>query len=252
MRAGSAQSGRRRRWERSAPLPGPDRPRPLLEHLEELRTRLIISIAAVFVASTAAYWFTDPVIRFLARTSGGFVFIRPTEAIFTRIKVALALGLLAALPVVLHQAWRFAADALTPGARRVIRWTVPMSWLLFVAGVLFGFFLLVPFGAKVLLGFGNEAMKPLISVSSYVEFTGAVCLALGLVFEMPLVAFFASRFGLLDPALLSRNRRIAILAAYIACAVLTPGPDPLTAVMLFIPTYLLYEASIFSARLGKK
>jgi len=241
-----------RRWERPRPLPGPDHPRPFVEHLEELRGRLIKSLIAVLIASSAAMYATDPVIRFLARTSGGFVFLRPTEAIFTRIKIALALGLLITLPFVLFQAWRFVTDALAPGARRALKWTIPVSYVLFLAGCAFGFFVLVPIGAKYLLACGNEVMKPLISVDSYVGFTGMICLALGVIFQLPLVSFFASRLGILDPALLSRNRRIAILATYILCALLTPGPDPFTAIMLFIPTYLLYEASILTAKLARR
>jgi sec-independent protein translocase protein TatC len=227
-----------------------DQARPFVEHLEELRQRLIKSILAVVLASSGCYYLSDPVIRFLARTAGEFVFLRPTEAIFTRIKIALALGVIAALPVVLYQAWRFVSDALVPGSRRSLFWAIPVSYVLFIGGCCFGFFFLVPVGAKYLLGMGNESLKPLMSVEYYVEFTGAMCLALGLIFQMPIAAFFLSKFGVMEPAWLAGNRRIAIIVTYIVCALATPGPDPVTALMLFAPAYLLFELSILAARLA--
>lgn len=227
-----------------------DQARPFVEHLEELRRRLIKSILAVALAASGCYYLSDPVIRFLARTGGEFVFLRPTEAIFTRIKIALVLGILAALPVVLYQAWRFVSDALVPGSRRSLFWAIPVSYVLFLGGCCFGFFLLVPVGARYLMGMGNEVMKPLMSVEAYVEFTGALCLALGVIFQMPIAAFFLSRFGVMEPGWLAGNRRIGIVVIYIICALATPGPDPVTSVMLFAPAYLLFELSILAARLA--
>jgi len=228
----------------------PDRVRPFFEHLEELRQRLIKSILAVVLAASGCYYLSDPVIRFLARSGGGFVFLRPTEAIFTRIKIALALGVLVSLPVVLYQAWMFVTDALAPGSRRSLFWAIPVSYLLFITGSAFGFFWLVPVGSRYLLAMGNESLKPMMSIEYFVEFTGAMCLALGVIFQMPVVAFFLSRFGILSPGWLAGNRRIAIVATYIVCALATPGPDPVTALMLFVPAYLLFEISILAARLA--
>ena len=225
--------------------------RPFVEHLEELRQRLIKSILAVVLAASGCYYLSDPVIRFLARSAGEFVFLRPTEAIFTRIKIALALGVLVALPVVLFQAWRFVSDALVPGSRRSLLWAIPISYVLFIAGVSFGFFFLVPVGAKYLLAMGNEALKPMMSVEYYVEFTGAMCLALGALFQMPILAFFLSMFGVMEAGWLAGNRRIAIVVTYVVCALATPGPDPVTALMLFVPAYLLFELSILAARLAR-
>jgi len=226
----------------------PDQVRPFVAHLEELRQRLIKSVAAVILAACGCYYLSDPVIRFLARSGGPFVFLRPTEAIFTRIKIAMALGVLIALPVVLYQAWRFVSDAFARGSSRALFWAIPVSYVLFIAGCCFGFFVLVPVGAKYLLGLGNESLKPMMSVEYYVEFTGAMCLALGALFQMPVVAFFLSRFGVMDPGWLAGNRRIAIVITYIICALVTPGPDPVTALMLFVPAYLLFEMSILASR----
>ena len=224
--------------------------RPFFEHLEELRQRLIKSVAAVIVCASGCYFLSDPVIRYLARSGGSFVFLRPTEAIFTRIKIAVALGVLVSLPVILFQAWRFVSDAMAPGSKRSLFWAIPISYLLFIAGAAFGFFWLVPVGAKYLLGMGNESLKPLMSIEYYVEFTSTMCLALGAVFQMPVVSFFLARFGVMKPEFLSGNRRIAIVATYIFAALATPGPDPITAIMLFIPSYFLFEMSIISARLA--
>jgi len=224
--------------------------RPFVEHLEEMRQRLIKSVLAVVVSASGCYYLSDQVIRFLARSGGEFVFLRPTEAIFTRIKIAVTLGILVSLPVVLYQAWRFVSDALAPGSRRSLFWAIPISYALFLAGSAFGFFWLVPVGAKYLLGMGNESLKPLMSVEYYVEFTGAMCLALGVIFQMPVVSFFLARFGVMKSGWLAGNRRIAIVVTYVVCALATPGPDPVTALMLFAPAYLLFELSILSARLA--
>lgn len=232
--------------------PRPEEPRPFLEHLDELRSRLIKSVVAAVIAASACYPFTDRVIKGMAETAGELVFLRPTEAIFTKIKLAFALGILAALPFILFQAWRFTASAFAPGSRRTVLWSVPVSYLLFLAGCAAGFFVLVPVGARYLLAVGGDAMTPMISAEAYLDFTLAMCLTLGLVAQLPVVTFFLSRLGILDPAQLAENRRYAVVGAYVLSALATPGPDPVTALMLFGPSYLLFESSILTARLARR
>lgn len=232
--------------------PRPEEPRPFLEHLDELRSRLLKSVVAVLAAASACYPATERVIKSMSDTAGGLIFLRPTEAIFTKIKMAVALGILLALPIVLFQAWRFTASALAPSSRRTVLWSVPVSYLLFLAGCAAGFFVLVPVGAGYLLAVGGDAMTPMISAEAYLDFTLAMCLTLGLVAQLPVASFFLSRIGILDPAQLAENRRYAVVGAYILSALATPGPDPVTALMLFGPSYLLFEASILTARLARR
>ncbi len=248
---GRAGRGAASPYRKRTGTPPADPPRPFMAHLEELRARLIVALTAVVISASVMFVFTGEMLRYLARTAGPFVFLGPTEAIFTRVKLAFAAGLVAALPLVLLQAWKFVAKALAPGARGMIGWAMPVSYLLFVAGCLFGFFAVVPVGVRYLLAMGNEAVRPMMSVGTYVDFTMMVCLAMGVIFQMPLASYFASRAGLLEPALLARNRRVAVLAIYILAALVTPGPDPVTAVLVAVPAYLLYEASIAAARAAR-
>lgn len=229
-----------------------DAPQPFFEHLEELRSRLISAMIAVAIGAAVAFQFTSRIIDFLARPVGRFIFIQPTEAFFVRLKIALVAGVMIALPVVLFQIWKFVVVALTPAERKSLMWLLPASYALFVGGFAFGFFVLVPAGIGFLLGYGTPTLVPSLSVAAYIDFVGAICLALGAVFQMPVVAFYLSRIGILQPSFLSRQRRIAVLIIYAASALLTPGPDPVTALLLALPTYVLFECSIWTARLAVK
>jgi sec-independent protein translocase protein TatC len=229
-----------------------DHPKPFTEHLEELRVRLIKSLLSVALGTACAYPFVDRAIEHLSKPVGSFIFLQPTEAFFVRLKIALALGAVAAAPAVIFQVWSFVAVALTPVEKKSLVWILPASYTLFVLGISFGFFFLVPAGVKFLLSYGTPHVVPMLGIEHYINFVGTICLVLGGVFQMPLAAFFLSKIGLLDPRRLSDKRRIAVLVIYIASAFLTPGPDPVTAIMLAVPAYLLFECSILTAGLARK
>jgi len=228
-----------------------DVPKPFLDHLEELRFRLIKALISVAGGTVAGFLLVDPVIRYLAKPVGKFVYLVPTEAFFIRLKIALALGFFLALPFILFQIWQFVVVALKPKEKKTILWILPTSYLLFAAGASFALFYLVPAGAKFLLSYSSDILVSNISIESYVNFAGVFCLVLGATFQMPLVSFFLSKIGLLDSRWLSNKRRWAVLIFYISSAILTPGPDPVTAIMLFIPTYCLFECSILTARMAR-
>lgn len=225
-----------------------DVPKPFFEHLEELRFRLIKSVLAVAVGTAIGFRCAERVIRFLARPVGQFIFLQPTEAFFVQLKIALATGVLIAMPVILYQAWKFIFIALTASEQNSLFWVLPVSYLLFVLGCAFGFFVLVPAGIRFLLSYASDILVARLSIESYINFVGTICLVLGATFQMPLIAFFAARFGLMQPDWLAGKRRIAILVIYITSALVTPGPDPVTALLLAVPTYILFECSILAAR----
>lgn len=229
-----------------------DQPKPFLEHLEELRLRLLKSLAAVLAGACLAYQFTDEVFRFLAQSAGELIFLHPTEAFFVRLKIALAGGILLALPVVCFQIWKFIFIALTPQEQKSFFWVLPLSVTLFLLGSSFGLFVLVPAGIKFLLGYGSEVVVARLSIEQTVNFVFVICLVLGAVFQMPLISFFLAKFGILQPRFFSEKRRIAVLVIYIFSAMATPGPDPVTALLLAFPTYLLFECSILTAKLAEK
>ncbi len=229
-----------------------DLPKPFLDHLEELRRRLIKSIAAVAAGTVLAYQSVDSLLVILAKPVGTFVFLEPTEALFVRLKVALVGGVLLALPLVSLQLWKFVSVAIRPEEKLSFYWIFPVSYLLFLLGFAFGFFVLVPKGIQFLLSYRSDVLVPTLSIEHYINFVGVVCLVLGAVFEMPLGAYIAAKLGALKPEALSGKRRIAVLVSYVAGAFLTPGPDPVTATMLAVPIYVLYECSILAAKWGAK
>lgn len=226
-----------------------DRPMTLVEHLEELRVRLLVSLAALAVATVICWFFVDRILNALVRPVGRVVFLAPTEAFFVRVKVAALAGVFLSLPVVLFQLWRFVSVGLTPTERKYTLSLLPASLALFVGGAAFAFFTILPIGVRFLLSYQTPSLVPMISISAYTSFATAFVLAFGLVFQLPIVILFLARIGVVTPATLAAGRRYALLAIVIASAVLTPGTDVFSQVLMAVPTYLLYEASIWLARL---
>lgn len=218
---------------------------PLGEHLEELRRRLLVALAA-FVAATGAVWaWSGELLALLARPVGGLVFIQPAEAFFTRLKVAAFGGLLLALPVVLDQAWRFAACALEPATRRAVALLFPLSYLLFLAGCALSLAFVVPAAMRFLIACGSSSVTPLLAVGPYVDFAAGLSLAFGLVFQLPLVLVGLERAGIVDKEDLRAQRRPAYLGCVAAAALLTPGPDVVSQLALALPMALLFEVALF-------
>lgn len=221
----------------------------IIEHLEELRRRLLIAIAAFAAATVGAFLFVETILQFLIRPVGRVVFLAPTEAFFVRVKVAALAGVLLSLPVILYQVWRFVSVGLTPRERRSTVALLPVSLLLFLIGGAFAFFAILPVGVRFLLSYQTEALVPMISIGAYTSFATAFVLAFGLVFQLPVVVLFLARLGIVSPASLARGRRYALLGIAALSAVLTPGGDVVSMGMMAVPTYLLYEISIWVARI---
>jgi len=217
---------------------------PFLDHLEELRSRLIVSLAAVLVLSVVGYLLSDPVIAFVTRPVGKVYFMGVAEAFAVKIKVALFFGLFAGSPVVFFQAWRFVAPGLTA---KEVRWVLPVALALtvfFVAGAAFCFYLVLPVGVEFLMGFATDSLVPMISVSRYISFVGWMTIAFGLVFELPVVIFLLGRMGVVSAQDLRRHRRFAIVAILVVAAIATPSPDAFSQLLLAGPLYLLFELSV--------
>ena len=227
-----------------------DRRRRLVEHLEELRARLIVALTALALLSIVSYGFVDEVIDWMAQPAGGFVFFGPTEAFMVRLKLALILGGFLAVPVILYQAWSFVAVALAPEHRRLSLRILPASYALFVAGACCAWFAVIPAALPFLLGFATPHLKPMLSLEAYIGFAGSLTLAFGAMFQLPVVIFFLVKAGLVSPESLAAHRRHAVLVLSILAGVLTPGPDLFSQLALLLPTYLLYEISIWVARVS--
>lgn len=220
----------------------------IIEHLEELRSRLLISLGAFAVATLVGFLFVDRILAILIRPVGQVVFTAPTEAFFVRLKVAALSGVFLSLPVVLFQLWRFVSVGLTRNERRYALSLLPFSLALFVGGAAFAFLTILPVGVKFLLSYQTETLRPMISIHAYTSFATSFVLAFGLVFQLPVVILFLARIGMVSPSTLAAGRKYALLAIVAASAVLTPGGDVFSQLLMAVPTYILYEVSIWVAR----
>ena len=225
-----------------------------VDHLEELRWRLFKAVLAVVIMAIAAFYFSDELFRFLIIPLGD-VKLHVTEvtgSFYAYLKVSFFAGIFGALPVVFYQLWTFISPGLYKHEKKVVIPLVAISSLLFLAGATFCYYIVLPLALKFLIGFSGELLNPIITVGSYISFTGLLLIAFGFAFELPIVAFFLGKIGLVSSRFMAKGRRYAIVAILILGAIITP-PDVFTQVLLAIPIYLLYEISIIIVRLtGKK
>ncbi len=232
---------------------------PFLEHLEELRKRLIVCAVAVLIGFCIAYGFKEVLFEILTQplieameTGEKLVFTGIAEAFFTYLKVAFLAGLMLAAPVILYEFWMFVAPGLYVHEKHVMLPIVFLSSFFFIGGALFGYFIVFPLGFKFFLAFASETIRPLPSMREYLSFSSSMLLAFGAVFELPLILVFLVRLGVITINYLKKNRKYAILVIFIVAAILTP-PDVISQIMMAIPLMILYELSIIGAKIfGKK
>ena len=233
---------------------------PLTSHLQELRKRLILSFIAVGVGFVVCYAFADPIFTILAAPlmnilkpkGGSLIFISVAEAFFTYMKVAFIASIILTSPFILYQIWAFIAPGLYQKEKKYVIPFVLGGSLFFALGVLFGYFVAIPFGFRFLLGYATDFIKPMPSMKEYLSFSIKFLLAFGLVFEFPVILVLLSRIGIIDAKMLARQRKYAILLIFVFAAVMTP-PDVISQVLMGLPLIGLYELSILLSRIfGKK
>jgi sec-independent protein translocase protein TatC len=190
----------------------------------------------------------DPVLRWLARPVGEFVFNSPTDAFLIRFKIAGVIGMFAAIPIMIYHLWRFVEIALYPSERSWVKFLVPSSCILFYFGMSLAFLGIAPIATHFLLQFSTPYLRPLISIEDYLSFLFWMIIGFGTLFQLPLVVIVLSRLGIIKPSVLARYRRHVIVGIVIVAAVLTPGPDVFSQMLLSIPSYLLFELSLLIAR----
>jgi sec-independent protein translocase protein TatC len=221
---------------------------PLTDHLAELRSRILKALAAWVLGTLLAWSFSEPIFGWLIRPAitalGGSTphplqALAPTEIFFTYLKCALLSGLVLALPVIFWQAWAFVAPGLYPGERNTILPFVVVSTLLFVAGAVFGHSMVFPLMFRFLASFDSEYVQSAWSMREVFGVTTQLFVAFGAAFELPVVVFFLSSAGILEPRTLLRSTPYAILAIFIVAAILTP-PDWVSQVLLAVPMVALY------------
>lgn len=224
----------------------------LIEHLDELRNRLIKSVIAIIVCFIVFLNFVDIILPFLIEPVGKLVFIAPQEGFVSRIKIAFFAGLFLSSPILLYQAWCFVSTALKINERKYLLFYGPLSFVFFSLGAVFGYIIIVPIGMKFLLSFATDQIMPMISITKYISFVGTLTLAFGVVFELPLVSLFLTKIGVVTPLFLSQKRKHAIVIIFILAALFTP-PDIVTQCLMALPLLGLYEIGIlFSKMVYKK
>lgn len=226
---------------------------PLMSHLVELRSRIIKAVVAVAVGSVIGFIFYRDILEVLARPYEGatdqpLAFFQPTEPFSLALRVALFAGTILASPVIIYQIWRFIGPALTKREKRYVYPLTGVIAVLFGAGVTLGYFTL-PLALRVLFSFAGDLLQETVGVNFYFSFAMRFILAFGIAFQFPVFLFSAAALGLVSSKALRRQRRWAVVFVVIAAALMTPGGDPLTLLLLSTPMYLLYELAIAAIRL---
>lgn len=222
----------------------------LVEHLTELRSRLIYCIFAVGVFGIAGWIFSEQIFDYIRKPiepylpSGGLVFTALTDKFMAHIKVAVLTGIVAACPVWIFHIWRFVAPGLYSREKRYGLIFIFLGSLLFLVGIAFAYFLVMPLACKELINFGGTTDKPMITISEYMSFFMTTLLLFGAAFEMPLILNLLGLMGIVTSRGLRHVRRYAIVGIAVVAAIFTP-PDVMSMMLLGVPLCLLYEASIW-------
>jgi len=226
------------------------------DHLEELRKRLLIVLAYLTGLSILSLVFSDGIVELVTTPIKSHLyslyFLTPYEAFLTKLKVSFLAGIILSLPVIFYQLWLFAAPGLYPSEKKVITPLVLISTGLFVAGVLFAYFLVIPFALSFFLGFQTDTLVPLISIGSYLSFFISVILVFGVLFDLPVLLVGLIWLGVIGAEFLASQRKPAIVIIFILAAVLTPTVDLITQCLLAVPLWLLFELSIVIGRMIEK
>lgn len=225
-----------------------------LGHLGELRRRLIKSVIAVLITTIISFIFARQIFDILILPAEGInlIYVEMTEMIGTYMKVSLASGIILAMPYLVYHFLMFVSPALTRKEKKYIYLVLPWVALMFAGGVAFGYFILLPPATHFLITFGSDIAAPEIRIGNYISVVTRLLLAIGFVFEMPVITTFLARIGVLKPKWLERRRKTAIIFAFILAAIITPTFDPINQSLVAIPLVVLYELSIWLAKLVQR
>jgi sec-independent protein translocase protein TatC len=236
-----------------------DKKMSLTEHLVELRKRLIHAVIALGIGFLACYYFKDGIFNIVTKPltealpkNSYLIYTGLTEAFFVYMKLAFFASLLLTSPFIFYQIWKFIEPGLLAEEKKFVVPFVLSSSLLFVSGVLFGYFVVLPPAFEFFVSFNNKYLQAMISFSDYLSLFVTFLLGFGVSFELPIIIFFLARLGIVNAQMLSKQRRYAILVIFIVAAVLTPSPDALSQILMAIPLMFLYEVSIFVAKFAAK
>jgi sec-independent protein translocase protein TatC len=228
-----------------------------LDHLEELRWRIMKALIAVVIGMIVAAFFADFLVKEvvlgpLLKVGLKSQVLTPYGIVLTYMQVFIVTGIIGAMPVLLYQLWQFIAPGLLPNERKYAWWIVFFTSICFLSGIAFAYFILVPTALTFFSTFGTDVFELNIAINEYISFLLSLILGAGLVFELPMITYFLTKIGLLTPAFMRKYRRHSIVGILIISAVVTPTPDILTQTLLAAPMILLYEVSIFISKFAQR
>jgi sec-independent protein translocase protein TatC len=232
---------------------------PFTSHLEELRTRLIRVLAAVGIGFLVCYSFKDWLFTVITKpladvlpAKSFLIYTGMPEAFFIYMQIAFFASLLLTGPYCLYQIWKFISPGLLPGEKKYVMPFVLISSSLFISGVLFGYFIVLPPAFRFFVSFSSDFLKPMFSLKEYLSLSLKFLLGFGVSFQLPVFLFFMTKIGIVNSRMLSKQRRYAILLIFIVAAILTPSPDAITQTLMALPLMVLYEIGIVVSKFAEK
>ncbi|EGO64394.1 twin-arginine translocase subunit TatC [Acetonema longum] len=220
----------------------------IVDHLQELRQRIIIALTAIIAGSTACYFFVEKIIAYIIRPAGKLYYMNPAEAFMAYIKTAVFSGFLLVLPIVLYQAWAFIVPALTRSERKLFVALMPVSVVLFYIGLAFSYFLVLPMAVTFFMGFATDTLQPMFSLGQYISFVISLLFPFGFIFELPLFIMVLAKMGIISSTFLVSKRKVVLVGAFVVGGVVSPTPDIFGQLMLALPLMLLFEMSVWVIR----
>ena len=240
-------------------MTGSENEMTFLEHLEELRWRIIKALIGVLIGSVLVGIFIDFLINDILLAPAkhtnpplSIINLKPYGQFVLYMEVIIIGGAIVSLPHIIYQFWKFVEPALKPNERKYISSIVIFTTLCFLIGVIFAYFLILPAALSFFATFGSNIIENKISADEYLSFVISLMLTAGLVFELPMISFFLSKIGILKPEFMRKYRRHAIILILFIAAIATPGPDVTSQVLLAVPLILLYEISIIICKYSQK
>ncbi len=226
---------------------------PILEHLAELRLRLVISAGALLVAAVICFWQVEFIRGILTRPLEGveLIYLSPPEAFMANLRLALLSGLVLALPVVVYEIFAFAFPGLARGEKFFLIGVAAAVAFLFGTGVVFAYYLVFPFALSFFLQFATDQLEPRFTISEYISFVLSFHFAFGAVFQLPVLSWALGKLGLLTADFLRRYRKIALMVMLVFSAVITP-PDIISQAAMILPLLLLYEIGIVMVMISER
>lgn len=224
-----------------------------IDHLDEFRNRIIISLVSWVIITIACYFFSEKILNIIISPipQKKLIFFSPSDALIIRIKIAMLSALFFALPIILLEIWKFISPALNKSEKKFVFPLIFCALLLFYIGSLFAYYTL-PYAVNFLLQFSSAKLQPALAANNYISFFINLTLAFALTFEFPIVVLILAKIGLVTPDFLIKKRKQAILIIFIVAAVITPTQDAFTLLLMAIPLTFFYEVSIIITKIVYK